>query len=264
VIFASAEDDLKDTLRPRFDAAGADLDRIHFLTAVTTPDGKTLPLAFPQSIPALRQAIEETDAVWALLDPLLAFVGAGTDAHRDPDIRRGMMTPLRALAEETRTAITGIRHLNKSQLGRAIHLGGGSVAIVAAVRSALLVAAHPDDPELRVLAVAKSNLARRSSSLVYRIVPWQDDPEIPRVRWEGELDATADELLQAQGEDKGAVSEAKDFLRSSLEAGPVKATKLFSEARAQKIADITLRRAKKAIGVLSDRMGAEGWYWSLP
>ena len=264
VLIATKEDDLGDTMRPRLDAAGADLKRVFFLTGVTTSEGKNLDLSFPQSIDSLHRAIIDTGAVWALLDPLFAFVGVGTDAHRDAEIRRGMMSPLRAIAEETKTAITGIRHLNKQQLGRAVHRGGGSIAIVAAVRSAMLAALHPDDPELRVLACVKSNLTRRAASLVYRIVALQDDPEVPRVQWEGEHDATADELLDAQSEDKGALAEAKEFLRETLKGGPVKATKLFSEARAQKIADITLRRAKKSLQIVSDRMGSEGWYWSLP
>lgn len=263
VIIASAEDDEADTMRPRLEAAGADLGRVFFVTGVATAEGKQAPLSFPASIDALRGAIEETNAVLAILDPLLAFVGSATDAHKDDSIRRGMMSPLKALAEEARTAILGIRHLNKSQLGRAIHRGGGSVAIVAAVRSAMLIAPAPDDPDLRVLAVVKSNLARRAPSLTYRIVSLHDDPTVPRIHWEGELDVSADELLAAASEDKGAVDEAKDFLRDILDESPVMATKIYSAAKVQHISERTLKRAKKALGVKSRRAGNEGWYWSL-
>jgi RecA-family ATPase len=38
VIMLSAEDDIADTIRPRLEAAGADIDRVHVLTAIKEAD----------------------------------------------------------------------------------------------------------------------------------------------------------------------------------------------------------------------------------
>ena len=85
------------------------------------------------------------------IDPLVAFFGSKTDAHRDQDVRR-VLAPLAALAESTGAAVVAIRHLNKNVGGNALYRGGGSIGFIAAAGSGLLVAKDPEDDARRVLA----------------------------------------------------------------------------------------------------------------
>ena len=76
------------------------------------------------------------------------------NSHRDQDVRRAL-APLAKLAEDTGAAVLIVRHLNKSSGGNPLYRGG-SIGIIGAARSALLVASHPEDESRRVLATLKA------------------------------------------------------------------------------------------------------------
>jgi hypothetical protein len=63
-----------------------------------------------------------------------------------------------------------------------------------------------------------------------------------------------------------APSDAIEFLQSMLDASPVRVTDLFDEAHTLGLTDITLRRAKAALGVQAfatpTDKGKE-WFWQL-
>src|SRR4051794_4088718 len=54
--------------------------------------------------------------------------------------------------------------------GKAIYRGSGSIDVIGVARSAMAVAIHPDDPELRVMAHVKHNLSARGDSQLYALV----------------------------------------------------------------------------------------------
>jgi len=100
VILLSAEDGLADTIRPRLDALGADLPRIHYLAGRRAGEReRAIQLA---DTAAIECAIRETQARLLFIDPIAAYLGS-TDSHRDADVR-GLMAPLAALAERTDVA----------------------------------------------------------------------------------------------------------------------------------------------------------------
>jgi AAA domain len=110
------------------------------------------------------------DAQLLIMDPLVAYLGADTNSFRDQDVRRAL-APLAAMAERTGAAVVAVRHLNKRNDPNPLYRGGGSIAFTASGRSAMLVAQDPEDPEGRILAGVKNNLAAVPSSLTYRVVP---------------------------------------------------------------------------------------------
>src|SRR5262245_12202082 len=63
-----------------------------------------------------------------------------------------------------------------------------------------------------------------------------------------------------------AKREAREFLLERLEAGPVNYDDLIDEAKQEGIAEKTLRRAKKELGIKSRRLGGSTgtWFWELP
>lgn len=86
VVFFSAEDDAEDTIRPRLEAARADLDRIFILDAVLDDKG-TRPRAFnlKGDLPRLGQMLEYIGEVaLVVIDPITAYLG-DTDSHKNAD-----------------------------------------------------------------------------------------------------------------------------------------------------------------------------------
>jgi hypothetical protein len=268
VVILSVEDDLADTIRPRLDAAGADVSRVVHLTAVKDADDERLPDL--RDLGPIRSAITEINAKLVIVDPLMAYVPSKVDSHRDQDIRR-VLAPLAALASETGVAVLVIRHLNKTEKKNYLYRGGGSIAIIGAARSGLLVARDPDDPDGQrcVFASTKANLSQLAESLTYTI---ESVSGIPRIAWGDASSHTAESLLVVQEDDKektSALEEAKHFLSKMLASGPQPATDVQKEAKQAGISAITLRRARIALGIEPKKSGQprdekQRWLWSLP
>jgi RecA-family ATPase len=157
VVILSAEDGAADTIVPRLRAAAANLDRVFILQGVRSQDGNEDAVTLPGHLSVVEQAITDVDAALLIVDPLMAYLGADTNAHRDQDVRRAL-APLAAMLERTSCAGLLIRHLNKGQAGSALYRGGGSIGIIGAARFGLLVARDPDDDEARILAPTKCNI----------------------------------------------------------------------------------------------------------
>ena len=278
VVLLSAEDGLADTIRPRLEAAGADLARVVALVAVPDPADPTgagrLP-AIPLDLPHVERLIADCGAALLIVDPLMAYLGEGTNAHRDQDVRRAL-APLAHLAERTGVAVVLVRHLNKAASANALYRGGGSIGIIGAARVGLLVAADPDDPERRIVAVTKGNLAKPPASLAFHLeaIPGGD---VARVVWDGGSPHTAGSLLDVPSSDedraerdqeRGARAEARDWLREVLRPGPLPAREVMTAATKDGIAPRTLDRAKADLGVVANRVGGVGaagrWVWTMP
>jgi hypothetical protein len=271
VVLLTAEDGIGDTIRPRLAAAGADLKRVVVIDSVPSFDehgtpGPRRPPVLPDDLATLARVVRDELAVLVVVDPLMAFLAGRVDSHRDQDVRAALM-PLARLAAETFSCVVAIRHLNKNGGTHAVYRGGGSIGIIGAARVGLLVGAHPNEPDQRVLSVVKCNLAPEAASLGFRLVP-DDLHGCSRVAWEGAVSITADQLLALpeDGEERSKVDEAAAFLRAYLAGGAVAAQDVFKAARQCGIADKTLNRAKKVAGVESVKsasFGSGAWVWRL-
>lgn len=206
VLVMSAEDGLGDTIRPRLDAAGADSSRVHSVDGArfVDEDGQAyVDSVALQNVAALREAITDTDARLLIVDVLMAFLPGATDSYKDQAMRR-ILTPLANLAGETGCTILLLRHPSKGPQAKAIHAGAGSIGIIGAARVGLLAMTDSDDADVRVLAVAKSNLAQVPPSLAYRL----DGTEVAGVetaviRWMGEHTSSATDLVAATPDTTG-------------------------------------------------------------
>ncbi len=265
VVILSAEDGLADTIRPRLEAAGADLSRVVSVPVVRSAKGERLP-ELPTDLEELERVIRAAGARLVIIDPLMAFLGSEVNSWRDQDVRRAL-APLARVAEETGAAVVVVRHLNKGTGTPAIYRGGGSIGIAGAARSVLLVAKDPEDEQRRVLAPVKSNLGAPAPALAFRL---EGDAATGAVSvvWLGATERTADELLAmpASVEERTAVEEGGRFLTGVLADGPIPANEVQRQARAAGFSEPTLRRVKKALGVRAHRRGFNPgvWVWSLP
>lgn len=264
-LVATAEDSLPTTLVPRLLAAEADRGLVHFIAGALT---------LPDDLQALAARASEVQAKLLVLDPLVAFLPQRVNVWRDQDVRRAM-APLAAMAEALDAAVLVVVHLRKDRADDVLGQIGGSVGLGAAARSVLLLGTDPDEPDSdrRVLAHAKCNVGPLMSSMGCRIeptaVPAEGDVfDVSRIRYSGPIEVDAEDLLAAVDRSTpSAREEAVDFIRQELSTGPVAAKTMIARARELGISEKTLKLAKKALGVRSEK-GHEskqaGWTWSLP
>jgi hypothetical protein len=261
-VILSAEDGPADTIRPRLEAAGADLDRVLIVKYAPDKEGERTVSQVPGDIPTMEAAIKRVGAKLVVIDVLMAYLGSDTNSHRDQDIRRAL-APLAALADRAHVAVLVIRHLNKTVGGNPLYRGGGSIGVIGAARAGMLVAPDPEDADVRLLAMTKSNLGRLAPTLAYRI---EERAGVPYIVWQGESHHTVATLLATVGgEEGGALADARDFLLGELNAGPKAARDINPAAKEVGITKATLRRASKSLRVIASKDGFQGqWLWSLP
>jgi putative DNA primase/helicase len=270
VLMLSAEDDVGDTIRPRLEAAGADVDRVHMLTAIRDADAmRGFNLA--RDLLVLESVLAQIgDVRFVSIDPITAYLG-GTDTHKTADVR-AVLAPVSDLAAKHGVAIVAVSHLNKGSGGDAMGRITGSVAFVAAARAAFLIQKDPEDAKRRLFLPVKNNLGTDDTGLAFRIVEKDVGSAIraPAIEWEDErVTISADEALAAasanDGEEGGALREAVEFLRDALAGGPVSRKTIKTDASANGVSEKTLRRAKSRLGVVTRKMGMkEGWIWEIP
>jgi hypothetical protein len=261
-LILSAEDSHAVTIRPRLEALEADLERVHRVEV--RRDGLEEGIALPDDAATLDRLVAERGV-------RLSHLPEAVNSWRDQSVRRAL-APLHRLAEERRCAVLVVAHLNKARGADPLYRAGGSIGIPAAVRSALLLARDPDDPDgerggQRVLAHIKCNVAEQAESLAARIEAVQLDGDeqlvVPRFTVTGISATSAADLLERpMGEERTERDEAADFLRAELAGGPQPVNELMRNAPCSAI---TLRRAKTALGVKAAKDGLTGpWKWSLP
>lgn len=271
VVMLSAEDDPADTIRPRLDAAGADVSRISLLQAIGTideADGTRIERTFclDRDMATLSQVVVDTpNCRMVVIDPISAYLGR-TDSHKNSEIR-GLLAPLAEMAQKHRVAVVVITHLNKSG-GPAMYRSMGSLAFVAAARMVWAVAKDPEDASKRLVLPVKCNIAPDVSGLSYKVV---DTDGAACLAWSPEpIDVPVDDVLTA-GSEREAVTEkdeAKEFLRQVLADGPVPSKAIKAEASANGGPSWrTIRRAQVEMGIQPYREGfGKGavWMWALP
>ena len=247
-LLLTAEDHLPTSVRPRLEAMGADMSRIFAYDNPLLLDKVGLEL--------VEQLILTTNARLVVFDPIVAYLPAGLDIHRANEVR-SVMKGLASVAERCNCAILIVRHLAKGNSSKAIYRGLGSIDFTAACRSVLLAGHDPDAPNSRALVQIKSNLGPMAESVGYTI-------EEGCFAWTGDTELTAGRMLAAEVVDS-MLGEAKTLLRELMKEGPQPVKDLQAEAEAAGISWATLRRAKDALKVTSQKGGFDGgWQWSLP
>ena len=269
-VMLTAEDPLAQIVRPRLEAADADIHRV-VLPAVMR-DGIETVFVLPDDMNGVRTVVLAERAGLLVVDPLSAHLAASVNSWKDQNVRQAL-APLHALAEESGAAVVVVAHLNKSQSADPLQRLGGSIGLAAAARSVLLLARDPDDPDGevgngRVLAHVKSNIGPLAPSVKLLIEPVKVDDETgaARVLEAGESPYSASELLAVEPAEHGAkLAVAIGLLEEELRDEPRPVRELSEAAASLGLSEQTLRRAKKALGVETKKLDYDrGWGWYLP
>lgn len=270
VLLMSAEDGVADTIVPRLDAAGADRARVFALTEVPVlgdDEIRMQPPQLPRDIGFIEQTVRRHHVRLIVVDVLMAYLSGGVDSHKDQDIRV-VLHHLAAMADRTGACIILIRHLNKAGGSNPLYRGGGSIGIVGAARAAFIVGRDPDDPDRRIFAVSKMNIAAEPPTLAYRLVS-AEGHGCARVEWEnGPVDVTARDLVSAptDPEAQDERNDAASFIRGYLEeqGGQAGAKLVLSAGRAAGFGESTLKNARRKVAdTAKDSFTNGSWLWIL-
>lgn len=272
IVYVGTEDDRATVLVPRLLAAGADLDRAHFVDLAL--DGS---YSIARDAAALSGQLDRIDPGLVIIDPVDAHLGGGVDSHKKAEVQSALGI-LARLAQRYDCAVLAVAHLNKGDSRDVLTKVVGSVGFTTSVRAVLAVGEHPDEPADRVCVLRKANMADAAAvpAFRYRVesvaveAPGGAEPiDTAGVVLLGEehgLDPNAI-LSIPDAEERTARDEAADWLRDVLADGPLPAKTVKRMAAEADISSRTLQRARVGLGVVVHRDGhAAGRpsIWGLP
>lgn len=274
-LIVSLEDHRAAVIRPRLEAAGADLDLIDFLDIELDDEEGVVSLVLPDHLDQLADAVWQSRPVLLVLDPITALLSGGVDSHKDASVRR-VLAPLAKLSEEASIATVLVAHTNKSEGADPLRRMGGSIGFTAAARNCMLLGRDPDETgDRRLLAHWKSNSGKLAETVVFEVTPTllpchDGEPDITtaRLRYVGESAHDASAMLATgTSEDVSETDEAVDLLRQELADGPRPAREMHNLANQHGIGKKALRRACDRLNVSKRREGGIAgsgfWVWSL-
>lgn len=166
VLFITYEDGEGDTVKPRLEKLGADMDRIHSVdmdkAEFTCED-----------IPALVELLEANPKIrLIIIDPMQNMM-VGVDSKTDEEVRQALQPLIRAAAR-LKVAVLGIKHFNKDESKSIDNRIAG--AGYAGVARSIIVAGHdntkPFGPNHEVFAgccVIKGNVAGMTHGILYEV-----------------------------------------------------------------------------------------------
>jgi hypothetical protein len=254
VLFFSAEDDPADTIRPRLEACGANLDRVHIIEAISDKR-RERSFSLKSDLEALSAALTaRPDVKLIIIDPISAYLG-GIDSHNNSDVR-GLIAPLAKLAADHGAAVVSVTHLNKGQSDDPVARIMGSTAFIAAVRTAFLVQQDPLNHELRLFLPLKSNISSQCSGLAFRIQAHNlpSGIETSRILWDAKpVTITAREALSPSTADEiddatGAVEASRRIFQSE-KASELRASRLVELIKKREDPLMTAKRLKKLLAL---------------
>jgi hypothetical protein len=232
VLFMGSEDTVEHVYVPRLIAAKAVLDNVDFVDLRLGEGEEQLPagsLRFPDNAVELAEIVREGDYRLLVIDPVLGHINTKLiSAFKDEQLREHLFDPLALIAHSNDCAVVGVMHFNKRSEGEALlRLSGSAGGIAGPARSVLYMHDSPEDPDERVLTIAKGNYARLAdSSLRYSIEEVSLDLDdgsralIPHLVYRDKSEYSTEDLMNGGQTEGPAVSEVVEFLKTELANGP--------------------------------------------
>lgn len=226
VLILSAEDSPEDTMKPRLIAAGADLDRVAFLSSAMIEKDKNgklkiRSLALKEDAEQILKAIATLPFKVGLIiiDPVSAYLSSAQDSNSNSDAR-GTLAQLQHTVMDKGIALLMINHTNKNTQAKSAHMRSmGSVGWNAAARATFYVFKDTENNK-RVFSIGKMNLAKETGrGFFYEIKEKDveilgDKVGVPYIEWNTKEFPTkqADDYVQANVRPEKKSSECQDEL----------------------------------------------------
>jgi len=263
VMLLSTEDDPETTIVPRLIVAGADLKRVH-LHQIEHP------LAFPQDLEKLDQAVGYFEAGVVIVDPIMSYLDDATDAFSPKEVRRAFEA-IAAVGKKHQSTMIAIMHFRKQSASEVLHMITSSSAFTEAPRSVLGLGRDPEKEGGLALVHLKCNVGKKQRTLRMEIEEaFIDDPdggeaiETSRIVIGEECDLTQEQVFMAKpGRPPEKASETAVFLRELLtrHGGRVPVAVAKKEYHESGIgSERTLERTVTQLGLATQRVEGR-WIW---
>jgi hypothetical protein len=273
--FFSAENP-EPIVRGRFDQMGGDPERLMILRGSIIGSGDNAirnPYIKLSDIPLIANAIERSKAVFAIIDPIQAYLGEKVDINRSNETRP-ILDRLANLGADLNCSMMPNRHGRKNVASKAIYQGLGSIDQSAAARSEL---GAVFDNGQRAMVHISTNFGGYGDPHGFEI---GKDELYGKFRWLESTNLSAASMLGTElpPEEKSRLETAVDFVKEflndsaagvgddgqmELPKGYRLQKKVVSEARSLGISERTLERAKTHLGIKAEQHDHK-WYWKLP
>lgn len=212
----------------------------------TVDDEPTLDLVY--------DAIDRLRPVLVVFDTINTYMG-GADLHNSGETQQAFKRFV-DIARRFNCAVVVLRHLTKSSKERALYRGQGSIAFAGLARVVVTIGQHPEEPDQRVVAVTKINVARCPKALSFTIEALPDtlkDQDRSKFSWGDWVDLTADQIVsvEARPKDEG-LDEVCKWLRDALSDGPVTMRQLLSMGEPRSYGQRTISKAAQEIGAVRE------------
>ena len=267
-VYWSGEDGIKDTLLPRFIAAGGERSNMSFIEGVRTGERKR-PFNPAVDMPKLARAVEKLgDVRMITIDPIAVVVNG--DSHKNVETRIGLQ-PFADLCATHGACGLGVHHFTKNTAGGdPLDRISGSLAFGALPRCGWVAAKDLNAAvgARRVLVRVKMSNGPDWGGFDYQLDRRELDGwpgiEAQRVLWGNAIEGTAKELLAQLESKPEAGNEAAAFLLAALKDGPQMAAEIIANGKAQGLSEWALRRALKKLGGFKEKASFKGaWIWEL-
>lgn len=277
VMMAVTEDDYEDTIKPRLQAAGADVSKVVVLKKAQTAEGKSKINLDRDAKLLLRALSEAPDVVAVFFDPITSFYGDmdGNDNKRV----RPVMEKLAEVCRRTKVNVFAIIHENRRGDASAIDKILGAGALGQVFRVALRFSNDPKGAtnKDKIMATTKSNLTKTQGGLRYHLGETKvllddgNEADVVIVEWGEVHELMADDVI-SQGKDKategGKLESAKkialDMLMEKDGCRLIREVKSAIEKKIPGISEETMKRIKGTLGLKTFGKNPGPWWWALP
>jgi RecA-family ATPase len=276
VLLLNVEDTLNDVIMPRFDLAGGDETRFHYIdvACVSKPNGKLaeLMVALDDDIQELcieARKIPELGAI--CIDPISNYLGKVK--MRDEAEVRSLLTPLARLADELKITVITVGHFRKGAHGvkddpLAAVMGASAFHGVARSVWALGPDSEIESPYAHIMAPARGATGDKAFKYHTEKVPISiagESTEEIRVVWDGTSNANAEQAVNPLSRDqKSKITEAATMLTEFLKSGKRPAADCieFLEQNGYAEANVNMTFIRRKAKVDSKRENGK-WWWYL-
>lgn len=200
----------------------------------------------PDTLERVYEAIERLRPTVVVFDTLNTYIGKA-DTHKSSETQQAMGTFVQ-IAKRYDCAVLVLRHLTKSTKEKALYRGQGSIAFTGMARIVITVGQHPDEQDVRVMAVTKINVAKAPKAMTWTINSLPDtlkQTDRSVFKWGDWCELTADDIvsvapIKAEGGDKEA--EAIAAITSLIESGKKRHEEIARACEARGISRKTVER----------------------
>lgn len=205
-----------------------------------------------ETLESVYEAIEKLRPALIVFDTLNTYMG-GADTHNASETQQ-IFRRFVEIARRFKCAVLVLRHLTKSNKGdKAIYRGQGSIAFSGLARVVMTVGSMPNDPELRVMAITKINVAKPPKAITFRIIGLPDtivEQDRSIFKWGDWVDLTSDQILNSKSEAKANVTGVIDWLKDMLNEGPILIRNIYRAAESRSIPKSEVERAAAELGLI--------------